>query len=139
MADPTPIQALVQYLAADATLMALATGGVHIDVAPQGTEAPHVLVSVINGRVGRGCAGRERVDVSLDAAVWVVGLAETVETLTDAWWRLRALLSTRWVPASNRWQVGSSSLTNYREPVRLDGDARWHAVGWTAAVGFQEQ
>lgn len=139
MSVPTPLQALQQYLAADATLMALATGGVHIDVAPQGTEGPRVLVSVINAPTGRGCAGRTRVDIDLDAAVWAAGLAEEVDDVTAIWWRLQTLLHTRWTPASSRWAVGSSRVTNYREPVRLDGDVRWHAVGWTVAVEFQEQ
>lgn len=139
MPDPTPLQALQQYLAADATLAGLAPAGVHIDVAPQGTVGTRVLVSVINAPTGRGCAGRMNVDVALSAAVWVAGLAEDLDAVTEAWWRLRDLLTTRWTPASSRWAVGKSNVTNYREPVRLDGDVRWHAVGWTAEVGFQEQ
>jgi hypothetical protein len=90
MTDITITPELQEYLAADATLASLASGGVWEDPAPANQNAP-IVVLLYETAEDETCGGGSRV-TRFYYVVKVVGPAVMIETIRQAALRLDALL-----------------------------------------------
>lgn len=92
-------QWLFGVLDGDATLLAAAPGGVHDEVAPPGTEFPHVRFAMLSA-VDVDNQGPDRVMVDTVWSVLAVGDAPNYSTLRPAADRIAELLDRKPAPGS---------------------------------------
>lgn len=115
---------------ADATLAALLTGGIHADVAPQGTRFPYGLHQFQGGADVRG-NGPDRIMIS---GLWLVkAVAETesyIGVLCDAADRIDELLQATSGPGGSDGEVFSSVREQpFRMPEVLEGGTQVRHLG----------
>lgn len=131
---PTPTKALVTFLAGDATLTALAPGGIWQDIIPDPAQVarPAIGFSLEFSTID----GEGMTSMRTKSEVWrfryllvVEGKQDDVERIRDAADRLFTMTHrTLWNGGAD-WRIERSSVVEWVERAYVDGDHRLLGVG----------
>jgi hypothetical protein len=131
---PTPTKALHAFLGGDATLAALAPGGVWFGIAPPPAKAPRPVVvfelmsSLIDGE-GMTVQGRRNEVWRYRYLVGAEGLQATVDDVRDAADRLFEMTHRTLWNGGTDWRIERSSVVEWVERAIVDGETRLQFIG----------